>query len=73
MKEVKIEQCPFCGSEQLLEVIVSSYGGVSINLVGKLRSARLFATVCRDCGSIIRTFCKEPEKLFPKKERKSLR
>ncbi len=70
MKEVKIEECPFCGGEQMIEVAISSYGGVSINLVGKLRSAPLFATVCRDCGSVVRTYCKDLERLYPKKERR---
>ena len=70
MKEVKIEKCPFCGGEEMLEVHVCSYGGVTINLIGKLRSVPLFATVCRDCGSLVRTYCKNPENLFPKKQRK---
>lgn len=70
MKEVKIENCPFCGGEQMLEVKFGSMGGVTINLVGKLRSAPVFATVCRDCGNFVRSYIKNPEKLFPKKKRR---
>ncbi len=68
MKEVKIEKCPFCGGEEMIEVRVASYGGVSLN--NSLHSAALFATLCRDCGSVVRFYCKDPEKLFPKKERR---
>lgn len=69
MKEVKIEKCQFCGGEQLIEGRVCSYGGTYVS-TGGLRNANLFAVVCRDCGSVVRTFCKNPEKLYPKKERK---
>ncbi len=71
MKEVKIEKCPFCGGEEIIETRVASYGGSYLTLPAKggLRGAGLFATLCRDCGSVVRTYCKEPEKLFIKKER----
>lgn len=72
MKEVKIEKCPFCGGGEMIETRVSSYGGVYISPVkkGGFRSAALFATVCRGCGSVVRTYCEKPEKLWPKKERR---
>ncbi len=72
MKEVKIEKCPFCGGEDLIETRVSAYSGVSINRRGDIwHDQPLFATVCRDCGSVVRSYCLDPEKLFPKKERKN--
>ena len=73
MKEVKIEKCPFCGGEEFIEAAISSMGmrGVCINRLGDWgRSMPIFASVCRDCGSLIRTYCRDTEKLFPKKERK---
>lgn len=69
MKEVKIEKCPFCGGEELIESGMGSYGNVFVSC-GAFRSTSVFATVCRDCGSIVRTYCKNPEKLFPKKDRR---
>ncbi len=70
MKEVKIEKCPFCGGEELIESTVSSMvSGVCV-ANGETRRAILFATVCRDCGSVVRTYCKDPENLYPKKERR---
>ncbi len=69
MKEVKIEKCPYCGGEELVECRVGSYGGVYVER-GAVHSAALYAVVCRDCGSVVRTFCKDPEKLYPKKDRR---
>lgn len=74
MNDIKIEKCPFCGGEELLETrVASSYGGAYLTPVikGGWRSAALFATVCRDCGSVVRTYCRDVEKLYPKKERKN--
>lgn len=70
MKEVKIEKCPFCGGEEFVEGNVSSMmSGVCV-AKSETQRAVLFATVCRDCGSVVRLFCKAPENLYPKKERK---
>lgn len=69
MKDVKIEKCPYCGGEEFIEAKEYSYGGVYVS-TGGFRSETLFATICRDCGSVVRTFCKNPEKLYPKKERR---
>ena len=69
MKDIKIERCPFCGGDETIETRVASYGGVSLTPVhkGGLRGAALFAAVCRGCGSVVRAYCKEPEKLSPDK------
>lgn len=68
MKEIIIEKCPFCGGEELIECRVSSYGGVYLER--GIHGAALYALTCRDCGSVVRTYCKDPEKLYPKKERR---
>lgn len=73
MKEIKIDKCPYCGGEEFIETRVCSYGGAYLAPAhkGGLRSVALYATVCRDCGSVARTYCNEPEKLYPKKERRN--
>lgn len=68
MKEVVIEKCPYCESEELVECRVESYG--ASYLARGRHYTQLYALVCRDCGSVVRSYCKEPEKLFPKKERR---
>ena len=73
MKEIKIEKCPFCGGEEMIETGIYSYGKSYLSPLQNGRpfcTASLYATVCRDCGSVVRTYCKNPEKLFPKKERR---
>ena len=71
MKEVIIEKCRFCGGEEFIEGRVGAYGGVYIGAgPAGIHTAALFAIVCRDCGSVVRTFCKTPEKLYPKKDRR---
>ena len=69
MKEVKIEKCQYCGGDEFIEGQEASYGGVYVS-TGGLRSQALYAIVCRNCGSVVRTFCKNPEKLYPKKDRR---
>lgn len=69
MKEIKIEKCPYCDGKEFIECTVNSYGGVYVER--KIHSAWLYATVCRDCGSVVRTYVKYPEKLYPKKERRA--
>lgn len=68
MQEVKIEKCPFCRGEELIECRVGAYGGVYLER--KMHAAALYAIMCRDCGTVVRSYCKEPEKLFSKKERR---
>ena len=69
MKEVKIEKCPFCGGTEFIECKMQSYGGVYI-YTGAFRNEMLYSTVCRDCGSVVRMFCRDPEKLYCKDERR---
>lgn len=68
MKEIKIEQCPFCGGNEFIDGRMSALGGVIIEK-GKHASA-VYALVCRDCGSIVRSYVSDAEKMLPKKERR---
>jgi len=70
MKEVIVNECPYCGGKELKEFAVCSYGGVYLD-GGGLRGASLFALTCRDCGHVACLYCKNPEKLYPKKERRN--
>lgn len=68
MKEIKIEECPYCGGTELIDAALDSYGGVYAS-VG-LHSSVMRVVVCRDCGSIVRAYVKDAEKLYPKKQRR---
>lgn len=69
MKEVEIATCPFCGGGEFVETKVMSYGGVYVTPASSmgLRHEYLFATVCKDCGSVVRTYVQSPERLISKK------
>ncbi|MCM1438419.1 MAG: hypothetical protein NC131_04300 [Roseburia sp.] len=69
MKEIKIEQCPFCDGKEFINGRVGSYGGVQIEK--GIHSSAVYALVCRDCGSIVRSYVGDAERLLPKKERKT--
>lgn len=68
MKEIKIEKCPYCGGTEFVDAMAGSYGGVYAG-VGCHTSA-IRVVVCRDCGSIVRAYVKDAEKLYPKKQRR---
>ena len=68
MKEVKIEKCQYCGGEEFIEGPITAYGRDISVATGVFSSVRLFASICCDCGSVVRTFCKKPEKLRSKKD-----
>ncbi len=73
MKEIKIEKCPFCGGEQMIETKMCSYGRVTLSPTengGLFCHSDILATVCRDCGSVVRFYCENVEKLYSKKERR---
>ncbi len=69
MKEIRIEQCPYCGGKEFIDGRMSACGGVMIEK-GIHASAVVHALVCRDCGSIVRSYVSDAEKLLPKKERR---
>lgn len=70
MNEVIIDKCPYCGGKELKEFPLISSGGVCLGGGGMMRYSGLYALTCRDCGSVVRFYCKDVEKLYPKKERR---
>ena len=67
MEDVKIEKCQYCGGEEFIEGPITAYGRDISVATGVFSRVRLFASICCDCGSVVRTFCKTPEKLCSKK------
>lgn len=68
-KDRYVSACPYCGGTEMLETYQDAYGAVTAkgNILGG--SAR-YHTVCRSCGSVLRSFVKDPEKLLKRKDRK---
>lgn len=63
-----VTACPYCGGTEMIEAVQGGYG--EINAVGHaFRGAPLYHTVCRKCGSVVRSYVKKPEKLLSRKDR----
>lgn len=64
-----VQVCPFCGGNEVITAYQSAYGAVSAveNIFG---GCALYHSICRKCGSILRSYVKEPEKLLKKKDRR---
>lgn len=60
--------CPYCGGIEMITAFQSAYGAVS-GVNNKWGGCALYHTVCRKCGSVVRSYVKEPEKLLKKKAR----
>ena len=61
--------CPHCGGTEMIEAVQTSYGAVSA--VGNTwGGTALYHSICRRCGSVVRSYVKDPEKLLKKKDRR---
>ena len=57
--------CSFCGNDVFMELTSSGYGGVQLQgatLGGEL----LYYSVCVKCGTVNRSYIKNPQKLVQK-------
>lgn len=64
-----VQVCPFCGGYEIIVTFQSAYGAVSA-VQNKFGGCALYHSVCRNCGSVVRSYVKEPEKLLKKKDRR---
>ena len=61
--------CPYCGGTEMIEAYQGSYAVVT-GLSHKMGGVILYHSICRRCGSVVRSYVKDPEKLLKKKDRK---
>ena len=61
--------CPHCGGTEMIEAYQSGYAVVA-GLSHKMGGVNLYHSICRRCGSVVRSYVKDPEKLLKKKDRK---
>lgn len=64
-----VSVCPYCGGSEIIETFQTSYAAISATR-NKLGAVALYHSVCRACGSVVRSYVKEPEKLLKKKDRR---
>ncbi len=69
MHDRYVTNCPFCGGTEVIESFQDGYGAVTA-VSNKWGGVRLYHSVCRNCGSVVRSYVKEPGKLLKRKDRK---
>jgi ribosomal protein L37E len=66
--KIQIDRCPFCGYGEFIE---ATHCGVEANVSGgAMFGQELKHLICRHCGSVVRSYVEEPEKLLKKKDRR---
>lgn len=67
--KVSIERCPFCGYAEFIQA--RQYAPEAHVSGEALFGQQLNHTICRHCGSVVRSFVEAPEKLLKKKNRRT--
>lgn len=70
MGDKYVKVCPFCNGTEIIEAYQGGYGAI-VATSNKMGGVALYHSVCRQCGSIVRSYVKEPEKLLKKRERRN--
>lgn len=60
-------KCPYCGKEEFVTGKQgAAYAGITVSL---LKERAVYHEICVNCGTIVRSYVKNPEKLRKKRER----
>ena len=70
MKKIRMTKCRFCGGTEFITAYQTGYARAE-SAESLFRSAVLYHTICRNCGSVVRSYVKDPEKLLKKSERRN--
>lgn len=68
-RDAYVLECPYCGGKEIIECCQDGYGAIYA-IRNKLGGCALRHSVCRDCGSVVRSYVKDPEKLLKRKDRR---
>jgi len=61
--------CPFCGGQEFIKGVQSGYAQIS-SVESWVSSSSLYHEICRDCGSVVRSYVPDPEMLVKRKNRR---
>lgn len=62
-------KCPFCDGTEMIEAYQGGYAHIYA-VDSSLRGSCLYHLICRDCGTVVRSFVKDPEKFVKMKNRR---
>lgn len=68
---IKEEKCLYCGSEEFVEAKQDGYSSVAPIKAFTFKSQTLYHTICLNCGSVVKSYVKNPKKLLTKEKEKS--
>lgn len=68
-RDLYVKACPYCGGSEIITAYQSAYGAITA-VSHKMGGCALYHSVCRDCGSIVRSYVKDPEKLLKRQDRR---
>lgn len=69
MADKYVISCPYCGGTEIIETYQGGYGAI-VATCHQFGGVALYHSVCRKCGSVVRSYVKDPEKLLKKKDRR---
>ena len=69
-RDAYVTSCPYCGSTEMIEAFQTGYGAI-VATSNKFGGCSLRHSVCRKCGSIVRSYVKDPEKLLKRRDRRT--
>ena len=67
--EEQVLTCPYCGGTEMIEAFQYSEGSVRA-LSHKIGGVALYHTICRNCGAVVKSYVKDPEKMLKKRDRR---
>jgi len=62
--------CPYCGGAEMIQAEQNGYAAI-VATSHPLGGRTLMHSICRACGSVVRSYVKEPEKLLKRKDRRT--
>lgn len=63
-----VSECPYCGGEEFVYGVQNGYAQITGE--GFTLSTELYHKICRDCGSVVRSYVHDPEKLLKRRNRR---
>lgn len=63
-----VEKCPFCGGKEFVEGKQDGYSTIApADKVLTFKSQVLYHIICLSCGSVVKSYVKNPQSLVTKK------
>lgn len=65
-----IEKCPYCGNTKFVEGVHCGYATIKpVDKIFTMKETNLYHIICLNCGAVIKSYVKKPEKLVTKKRK----